>query len=106
MQARAGLGAEGLTDAPAAGGSREGGGPRRGVAAPGGLRASLLLLARERPEGHGGPLSPRPVKGLPALGGARVSCRVAACSPGRSGQKGQNRRAPQAAPRPGHPAEV
>lgn len=90
VQARAGLGAEGPTDAPAAGGSREGGGPRRGVAAPGGLRASLLLLARERPEGHGRPRSPRPGKGLPALGGARVSCWVAACSPGRGGQKGQN----------------
>lgn len=83
----------------------KGEGPRRGVAAPGGLRASLLPLARERPEGHGRPLSPRPGKGLPALGGARVSCWVAACSPGRGGQKGQNRRTPQAAPRPGHPAK-
>lgn len=98
VQARAGLGAE-VTDGPPQ--PEEAGkweGPRgscsrrlEGKFAAPGQRAS----GRPRPA-----LEPPPGKGLPALGGARALLWCLAAQ--RGGQKGQNRRTPQAARRLGH----
>lgn len=61
VQARVGLGAEGLTDARSRRKPGRGKSPWEGVAVPGGLRARLLLLPRECP-------SPSPREGAPSSG--------------------------------------